>query len=93
MRFNGIERRRHPRRPHCQNVEFCLVSRPSGEILVGASVDLSDSGLCMYTFDELAQGENIEIKNALPVPYQKAVVRWVKNYAIDLYKVGIMFVA
>ena len=47
----------------------------------------------MYTFDELAQGEGIEIKNALPVPYRKAVVRWVKNYAIDLYKVGIMFVA
>ncbi len=89
--MNGLERRRHARYPYCRNVEFCLNCGPSGEIQVGAGVNLSDSGLCMYTFKALREGDGIEIKNKLPVPYRKAVVTWVKNYSIDLYKAGMVF--
>jgi hypothetical protein len=53
---------------------------------------MSDSGMCMYTYGRLEEGEDIEINNALPVPYQKATVRWTKKYSEDFYKIGLEFV-
>jgi hypothetical protein len=41
---------------------------------------------------QLDEGEDIEIINALPVPYQKATIRWVVKYFHDLYKVGVAFI-
>lgn len=90
MPFNEIERRRHPRHAYCEKIEFCLISH-SLKMLLGAPIDISDSGMCIYTFDELVVGDSLEMRNALPVPYLKATVRWVKDYSGNYYKAGIMF--
>ncbi len=46
----------------------------------------------MYTVGPLDEGEDIEIMTALPVPYQKASIRWVVKYFHDLYKMGVVFI-
>jgi hypothetical protein len=55
-------------------------------------VNINEFGMCVYTFDLLTEGDTIEIKNALPVPYKRATVRWVKAYSGNFYKIGLMFI-
>jgi hypothetical protein len=92
MYFDGVERRRHQRRPHADNIEFCLIPSDLTTILRGISIDISDSGMCLYTFTPMNTGQNILIKNFLPVPYQKATIRWVKKHTEGLYRVGLLLI-
>ncbi len=92
MYFDGVERRIHKRRPHADSIEFCLIPSDLTTTLRGISIDISDSGMCLYTFTPINTGQNIVINNFLPVPYQKATVRWVKKHTEELYRVGIMFI-
>jgi c-di-GMP-binding flagellar brake protein YcgR len=92
MSFDGDESRRHPRKAHTDNIEFCVNSTNLGATLQGTLIDISESGMCLYTFKPISEGQNIIIKSALPVPYHRANVRWVKKYSDDLYKVGLMFI-
>lgn len=58
----------------------------------GVSVNISESGMCMFAFDPLAEGETIEIKNTLPTPHTKATVMWVNAKYPTMCKVGLMFI-
>jgi len=91
MSFDGIERRKHPRRAYCEKIQFCQISRFPNKLFPGASVDISDSGMRIYTLDKLVVGDSLEIKTALPVPFLKATVKWVEDCAGVYYKAGIMF--
>jgi hypothetical protein len=92
MPFEGDESRRHPRRAHTDIIEFCLNPANTTATLHGTVIDISESGMSLYTFKPLSEGQGIIVKSALPVPYQKAIVRWVKRYSEDLYRVGLMFI-
>ena len=87
----GIERRKHPRKPYSNVIKFCVNPRCPNTTCIGVSINISDSGICLYTSDNLHKGEVILIQEELPVKYQKATVIWVKNYRQDFYKVGLMF--
>ncbi len=91
MPFDGSDRRKHPRRPYLNNIYFCLNPHTGNETLLGVSTNICDSGICIYTFTQLEVGQDIFIRNELPVPYQKATVQWVKKYHNNFYKVGLMF--
>jgi hypothetical protein len=93
MPFHGVERRNLPRYPYLHTVYFWEDARVQEETCLGASVDLSDAGMSLYTSVPLVQNQDIMIKNVLPVEYRRATVRWSRKYAADLYKVGLMFVA
>jgi len=86
-----IERRRHPRSAYIRTLEYSGSLRALAGVLLCMSVDLSDSGICVYASDPLHEGESIEFKDALRVPYKKACVRWVKRYSKDFYRVGLTF--
>ena len=58
--------------------------------MLGSCVNISEYGMCIYTFDHLDEGETIEIKDTLPVPYKRAAVRW--GYSGNFYKVGLAFI-
>jgi hypothetical protein len=92
MSFEGDESRRQPRKAHTDNIEFCVNPTEISATLHGTLIDISESGMCLYTFRPLFEGQNIIVKSPLPVPHQKAIVRWVKKYAEDLYRVGLMFI-
>ncbi len=92
MSFKGVERRRHRRYRYSGNLEFFSNPLTPSRTRSGLSVDISSSGMCLYTFFKpLNEGEDIAFKDALPVSYQKGTVRWVKQYAEDFYGVGVMF--
>jgi len=92
MPFDGDNRRRHRRQLFFTNIEYCLSFLLPGEVYLGSNINISDSGMCMYTYRRLYEGDDIKINNALPIPHQRATVRWTKRYADDFYKVGLEFV-
>lgn len=92
MSFEGDESRRHPRKAHTDIIDFCLNPTDLSTTFRGTLVDISESGMSLYTFKPLSTGQDIIVKSTLPVLYQKATVRWVKKYSEDLYRVGLMFI-
>jgi hypothetical protein len=88
----GYDKRKHQRHLFFHKLEYCSVPRSPDDISQGSIINISESGLCMYTARQLAEGDDIEIMNALPVPYQKANIRWVVKYFHDLYKIGLAFI-
>lgn len=89
-RYTGVRSRQ--RRTSSTFVEFRLSYSKRAKIHTGAAVNISDSGMCIYAFDRLKEGDTIEIVKDTPVPNQKATVRWVKECCEDFYKIGITFV-
>ncbi len=94
MFFRGSHIRKHQRHAYLQFITFF----PLGPQVADGScraicVDLSDSGMCVYTSDRLRKGQAILFNDPLPVPGPKATVMWVKEYRITgrFYKSGVMF--
>jgi hypothetical protein len=73
-------------------LEFVLHPDTAYEIYVGYSLNLSDSGMCIYTSTVLKTGQEIILKSDQPRLYKKAAVRWVERYDSFFYKVGLEFV-
>jgi hypothetical protein len=92
MPFHGNNRRRDQRHLFFTNIEYYISSPLPEEMYLGSNINMSDSGMCMYTYRRLNEGDHIRIKNALPVPHQKAAVRWTKRYSEDFFKVGLEFI-
>ncbi len=87
----GIERRKHPRTPYSNVIKFCVNPRCPYASLDGVTINISDSGISLYTSENLQKGDVIIIQDTLPVKYRKATVIWVKEYQWGLYRVGLMF--
>jgi hypothetical protein len=87
----GTERRRHLRKLYSNVIKFCVNSPSRNSSFAGVMIDISDSGMCLYTSHELHKGEEILIQEKLPVKYRKATVVWVKNYYREFYRVGLTF--
>ncbi|MCL5022327.1 MAG: PilZ domain-containing protein [Nitrospirae bacterium] len=86
------ENRKHLRRNYLGAVRYCLDSGADGETLIGSGVDISESGICMFTSYPLRQGQAITLKSSLPVPVRKATVKWVRQLRADFYQAGLEFV-
>lgn len=86
-----MTQRRHQRSPHKETLEITVPSHPKNGTLIAISSNICDGGLCIYTFKPLAEGEEILFKSALPVPYQRAEVRWVRQCNPTIYKAGVQF--
>jgi len=87
----GINERRHSRET-CVTAFAYRASSHSAGILIGITANISDSGMCIYSDSNHAEGEIIEIRSSLPVPCLRATVRWTNKDAADLYKIGLMFI-
>jgi hypothetical protein len=73
-------------------VEYVLNSDNIHETFIGFTLNVSNSGLCLYTPKLLSEGQKIIIKSNLPTPSKTALVRWIKKYDNVFYKVGLVFV-
>ena len=91
MRYGGVEKRCRPRHVCDTTLEFRLCLSPA-RTYIGAGVNISDTGMCIYTFEPFKEGDEIEIVKKIPIPHRKAVVCWVKECCEDFYKIGITFV-
>ncbi len=73
-------------------VEYVLHPDTTYEIYIGLTLNLSGSGLCLYTPKLLKEGQVIIIKSTIPQLSQKATVCWIEKYDSFYYKVGLEFV-
>lgn len=86
-------RRKDPRKEFSYIVlEFVLHPDTQYEIYVGYTLNLSDTGMCIYTSATLAVGQELILKSDQPRLYKKAVVRWVERCDSFFYKVGLEFI-
>ncbi len=88
--YEGKERR-HQRKIYVSAFAYRFPSR-SAEILIGVTSNISDSGMCVYSDASPREGDNMEVRSSLPVPFTRATVRWVKKDVDNLYKMGLMFI-
>ncbi len=84
------QKRRHQRFEFSELVDYYLNPELKDPVCA-VSVNISESGLCLYTPKSVSVGQNVILKTSLKSPYVKANVRWVKKYLEDLYKVGLLF--
>jgi hypothetical protein len=85
------ERRKDVRQPYPRVIEYSLTPA-SNEKLKGVTVNISNSGLALYIFSHLIQGQEILIRSFMPVDYRKASVRWVREIDEGILQAGCMFV-
>ena len=85
------ERRKDVRQPYPQVIEYS-VTPATDERLKGVVVNISNSGLALYIFSHLIQGQEILIRSFMPVDYRKASVRWVREIDKGILQAGCMFV-
>jgi hypothetical protein len=85
-----FDQRRDGRVPLESKIEYVL-NHTDEVILEGDIIDVSQSGLCFQTTEALRQGQEIMVKNILPIKSQiGTVVRIEKSYG-DYYTVGLQF--
>ncbi len=84
-------KRRHPRFEFSEIVHYSQSGADTGKSVCAVSINISESGVCLYTPESINVGDNVFIKTSLKNPHVKATVRWVKKYLDDLYKAGFMF--
>ncbi len=92
MAFVPVERRRYRRSVFPSTIEYEIKTEATAGTFKGAAVNISESGMCIYTSDVLKEGQEIVIISVLPVPSRNAAVRWTKSLNDDLCKVGLKFV-
>jgi c-di-GMP-binding flagellar brake protein YcgR len=87
---NSIERREHIRYDFPHRIEYALNPETSDEIFKAVTINISKTGLCLYVFDSLGEGQKMVIRSTLPVPLKTVSVRWTKKIEDNFYKVGLM---
>lgn len=91
MYYKGLERRGCSRSECDTAVEFGLKGEIPARTHIGAAVDISASGICMYTFDPFKEEDAIEILGDTTVPHRTATVRWAKECYKNFYRIGVAF--
>jgi len=81
------EKRRHVRCTYLADAEYMLKPPAADEILQGAVVNVSNSGMSLFITKPLDIGQERIIRGNAPNLAQTAVVRWVKQ-AGGCYKIG-----
>ena len=84
------DKRRHLRYSFPYSVEYILDPHTTDKIFKGILINISNSGLCLRIFYHLAEGQKITIKSIIPIPCQKATVRWIKKCDNHSYIAGLM---
>ncbi|HYA12690.1 MAG TPA: PilZ domain-containing protein [Thermodesulfovibrionales bacterium] len=87
------DKRKHRRQDFSYAVvEYVLNSDNIHETFIGFTLNVSNSGLCLYTPKSLSEGQKIIIKSNLPTTSKTALVRWIEKYDDVFYKVGLVFI-
>jgi hypothetical protein len=87
------DKRKHRRQDFSYAVvEYVLISNSTHETFIGFTLNVSVSGLCLYTPKLLAEGQKITIKSTIPTSSKTAMVRWIEKYDDVFYKVGLVFI-
>ncbi len=86
-----MERRAHIRYELRQDIRYVLNFTTSEEVLKGITVNISDVGLGIYTFNFLHIGQEITITGGLDDTYREGTIKWCKELGEDVYRAGLLF--
>jgi hypothetical protein len=93
MSFQGRDKKRQStRRVSLSGIRFSFVDDPRRKARIATTMDISDTGMCLYTLCHLEEGEKIIIQNNDLSLSWKATVRWVKHYGKNFCKAGLMYI-
>ena len=84
--------RKDDRKDYPHEIEFVTDPLTTYEVFKAVAVNISKSGLCIYTSIPLSEGQEITIKSEIPADSQTAIVRWIQKLNDFYYKVGLKFV-
>ncbi|MEW6109690.1 MAG: PilZ domain-containing protein [Nitrospirota bacterium] len=90
MSYNDNEKRKNPRHNCLFRISYIVNDKNTEEIFHGHILNISESGICMFTTNILNKDEKITIKNNLPISYNSGNVRWVKKFGSNIFKSGVM---
>ena len=82
------ETREELRTGYQQAIKYVTSQFAGDTVCKGVTVNLSRSGMCLITFNQLEEGQQISIEKGLKVS-NPSTVRWVKKLDKDIYKVGV----
>jgi hypothetical protein len=85
----SIEKRGEPRRLVYYTTRFGLNPEDTSH-LRGVIINISNSGLCIFSPNSLTRGQEIVIKAPLPLMDERFVVRWSNKLLDDFFMVGLM---
>ncbi len=86
-----IDQRRSQRDSYWETLRIISPFQSEDRSLLVISSNISDTGMCIYTFKPLEKGQDIVFTSDLPVPHHKATVKWVKQCDRTIYKIGVLF--
>jgi hypothetical protein len=88
MSLVGFEKRSETREPFYSPVEFVLKSEPERTIR-GIGTNISRSGLGIFSYAPLNEGQEMIVRSTLPVPQFAYTVSWSKMIIEDFFTVGL----
>lgn len=93
MAFQSTERRADPRAPYFHLIKYILDPDFPNKICKGYTINISSSGMRLYSYDLLGKGQEIFILSSLSSPETGPVgtVRWVNKLYDNTYEVGLEF--
>jgi len=86
---DSVEKRGEPRRLVYYTTRFGLGPENTSHSR-GVIINISNSGLCIFSPDPLDRGQEIVIKAPLPLMDERFVVRWSNKLLDDFFMVGLM---
>jgi hypothetical protein len=91
MLQNKTERRKDKRYPYPDKIEYiCVQDNPSG-IQKAVTINLSDSGLCLYLFNKLRESQDITITSPIRSHSRKATILWINKVQDNFFIAGAKF--
>jgi hypothetical protein len=73
-------------------IRFSFVNDSPWEIRLGTTLNVSTTGMCLYTLCQLKEGEKIILQDDELSLFRKATVRWVKHYRENFCRAGLMYI-
>ena len=89
--FHYPIKRKAPRRTCCNVIRFWLTRSFPDKSYRGLTINISDSGMCLYSPNRFFEGEDILVQEKISSGYRRAKVVWVRNYLAGLHKAGLKF--
>jgi c-di-GMP-binding flagellar brake protein YcgR len=85
-------RRAHVRYELQQEIIYVLPNQTTDKIFRGIITDISETGLGLYSYNPLDEGQEITIMSESRELNRKGIVRWCHELGDSVYKIGLMFV-
>ena len=85
------ERRAHIRYDFRNEITYLLDSYPPDDDLKAITIDISNSGIGLYSFRRLRAGQEVTITHGLEHTYRKCTVAWCKELGDDVFRAGLFF--